>query len=116
MELLGNILTGIASLLHFGFLYLEMFLWRTPRGLKVFGFTQEFADLTHDLAKNQGLYNGFLGAGLFWGLVTGQFPVKAFFLACAVVAGVFGGVTVKRSILFFQALPAALALVFLALA
>jgi len=99
--------------LHIYFLVLEMFLWRTPFGRRTFGTTAEAAESSAVLAANQGLYNGFLAAGLLWGLgqygVVGGRPILTFFLACIVVAGVFGAVTVSRRILFVQALPAAIA-------
>jgi putative membrane protein len=110
MTLLANLLTGFVALEHLGFLVLEMFLWNTPRGRKTFGTTEAFAQESAGLAKNQGLYNGFLAAGLVWALAGGGVPVARFFLACVIVAGIFGAVTVKRSILWIQALPAALAL------
>ena len=93
---------------------LEMFLWTRPPGLKAFGFTPEFAEQTTVLAANQGLYNGFLAAGLIWSLwrKNDGIPVRIFFLGCVVVAGVFGAVTAKPSILFVQALPALIALLF----
>ena len=99
--------------LHVYFLVLEMFLWKSPFGRRTFGMSADLAASTATLAANQGLYNGFLAAGLVWGLVAygvvaGR-PVLTFFLACVVVAGVFGAVTVSRRILFVQALPAVLA-------
>jgi putative membrane protein len=110
MRTLADILIGLVALLHVYFLVLEMFLWDKPYGLKTFGMTPERAAASKVLAMNQGLYNGFLAAGLVWGLVSGAFAVKAFFLACVVVAGVFGGLTASRKILWVQALPAAVAL------
>jgi putative membrane protein len=105
----------IVAALHIYILVLEMFLWRTPRGLRSFGMTQEVADSSAKLAANQGLYNGFLAAGLVWGLfaygiVEGR-AVLTFFLACVIVAGLYGGLTVNRRIILIQSLPAALALV-----
>ncbi|RYF70014.1 MAG: DUF1304 domain-containing protein [Comamonadaceae bacterium] len=100
----------IVALEHVYILVLEMFLWNQPAGLKAFNLTQEFADATVALAANQGLYNGFLAAGLFWGVLTRQKPVTVFFLACVVVAGVFGAATAAPKIFFVQALPALLAL------
>lgn len=97
--------------LHLLFLILEMFLWNTPYGRKVFGLSPEFAEQSSKLAANQGLYNGFLAAGLAWAVISHQLEWKLFFLACVVIAGVYGGLTVKRSILFIQALPAIIALV-----
>jgi putative membrane protein len=111
MNVISNVLIAIVALLHFGFLGLEMFLWNKPFGLKTFGMTQAVADSSATLAANQGLYNGFLGAGLVWSLATGEFSLKVFFLGCVVVAGIFGGFTAKRSILYIQALPAVLALI-----
>lgn len=118
MALAANIVIAIVALLHLFFLVLEMFLWTKPLGLKVFHQTAAAADATKVLAANQGLYNGFLAAGLAWGLCLGGigFDVKVFFLSCVVVAGVFGAATASRSILFVQALPAAVALVLLMLA
>jgi len=115
MLLIANILTGIVAALHFAFLILEMFLWQTPFGRRTFGTTKEFAAQSAKLAANQGLYNGFLAAGLVWGLLAGHdsFYIKIFFLTCVIVAGLYGGFTVKKSILFIQALPALIALVLL---
>jgi len=111
--MIATILTGIVAVLHVYFLILEMFLWDKPTGQKAFGNTAEFARATKTLAANQGLYNGFLAAGLGWGLALGPsgMAVKAFFLGCIVVAGVFGALTANRKILLIQALPAALALI-----
>ena len=115
MELLANILTGIVALLHFGFLYLEMFLWDKPRGMKSFRMTEEFAKQSKTLAMNQGLYNGFLAAGLIWGIFAGD-AVKIFFLSCVIIAGIFGAMTVSKRIFYMQAVPAILALVVLLVA
>jgi putative membrane protein len=117
MNIVASILIGIVAALHLFFLVLEMFLWQKPAGRRTFGLTAEFAEQSARLAANQGLYNGFLAAGLIWGLVrgTGGFDVKVFFLACVIVAGVYGAISVKRSILFYQAIPGALALAFLLL-
>ena len=112
MELLANILTSIVALLHFGFLYLEMFLWDKPRGMKSFRMTEEFAKQSKTLAMNQGLYNGFLAAGLIWGIFAGD-AVKIFFLSCVIIAGIFGAFTVSKRIFYMQAVPAILALVVL---
>lgn len=118
MILFSNLLVGLVALLHLYFLILEMFLWTKPAGRRSFGLTPEFAEASKKLAANQGLYNGFLAAGLVWGLLagTGGFEFKVFFLGCVVVAGLYGGLTTSRKILWIQALPAliALALVFLA--
>ena len=105
----ANLLTGIVALAHVGFLALEMFFWDHPVGHKIFAMTPEFAAQSATLAMNQGLYNGFLAAGLVWGLATDNRAVKLFFLGCIVVAGIFGGLTAKTSILFTQALPGAVA-------
>lgn len=110
MEILANVLIGLVAALHAFFLVLEMFLWTAPAGRKAFGTEPEFAEMTTSLAANQGLYNGFLVAGLVWGLVADRGDVKVFFLACVVVAGLFGAATVSRKILLVQAVPAALAL------
>lgn len=111
--MVANVLTALVALIHIYIVVLEMFLWDTERGRKAFGMTAEFAAATKVLAANQGLYNGFLAAGLIWGLWLGDggFAVKAFFLACVIVAGVFGAATASRKILYIQSLPAALALV-----
>lgn len=100
----------LVALLHLLFLVLEMFLWNKPYGRRAFGLTREFAEQSAKLAANQGLYNGFLAAGLIWGLLRGDLAVQVFFLVCVLIAGLYGGLTVKRSILVLQALPAALAL------
>ena len=114
---IANLLVTLVAILHVYFLVLEMFLWDKPLGLKVFRNTPEKAEITKVLAANQGLYNGFLAAGLIWGLVHGNpafaFQVKAFFLLCVIVAGAYGAATVSSRILIVQALPAAIALVVL---
>ena len=115
MTILANVLVAFVALLHLLFLVLEMFLWTKPFGRKTFGLTKELAEASAKLAANQGLYNGFLAAGLIWGLVANLFEVKVFFLVCVIVAGVFGAFTAKRSILFVQAIPGALALAALSL-
>ena len=114
----ANIVVGFIGLLHVYILVLEMFLWETPKGLKAFGNTPEKAAQTKVLAANQGLYNGFLAAGLFWGLSLGSagFGVKVFFLICVGVAGLYGAATASRKILFIQTVPATLGLALLALA
>ena len=116
--MLGSILTGVVALIHIYILILEMFLWTTPRGRKAFGLTAEFAEATKVLAANQGLYNGFLAAGLFWGLWLGAAgtAVIVFFLLCVLVAGLYGAATANKRILFIQAVPAAIALVLIAFA
>ena len=113
MSTVAAIAVALVALLHVYFLVLEMFLWDKPAGLKAFGQTLDAAQATKVLAANQGLYNGFLAAGLFWGLGLGAAgtSVKVFFLGCVIVAGVFGAATASRKILFVQALPAAIALV-----
>jgi len=120
MIVIANLLVALVAALHVYFLILEMFLWTKPLGLKTFGQTLEKATDSAVLAANQGLYNGFLAAGLIWGLVQGTpafaFQIKVFFLLCVIVAGVYGAMTVSRRILFVQALPAAIALILLALA
>jgi len=113
MHLIANILVGIVALLHAWFLVLEMFLWDKPLGRKVFRLKPEFASASKYLAMNQGLYNGFLVAGLVWGLCVDDLYIKVFFLACVIVAGIFGAVTVNRKVFFVQALPAIVALVLL---
>jgi putative membrane protein len=99
----------VIAALHFWFLALEMFLWEKPLGLRTFGMSAEEAALTKPLAMNQGLYNGFLAAGLLWGLVTGD-AVTIFVLGCVIVAGVFGALTASRKILWVQAVPGVIAL------
>lgn len=115
MTTAANIVVGLVALLHAWFLVLEMFLWDRPYGRRVFRTTPEFAAASKSLAANQGLYNGFLAAGLLWGLYLGAagMEVKLFFLACVIVAGVFGAVTVNRYILFIQAVPAVVAMALL---
>lgn len=115
MIVAANIVIALVALLHAYFLVLEMFLWDKPFGRRVFKTTPEFAAASKGLAANQGLYNGFLVAGLVWGLALGAagIDVKVFFLACVVVAGVFGGATVNRNILFVQAVPGLIALALL---
>ena len=111
MKNIANVLIGLVALSHVGFLILEMFFWDHPVGRRVFGMTPEVSASSARLAANQGLYTGFLAAGLVWALWTDRRELKFFFLGCVIVAGVFGGLTAKTSILFTQALPAALALV-----
>src|SRR5260370_19835264 len=107
---IARALAALVAVEHVYFLVLEMFLWKTPFGRRTFGTTPEFAESTAAMMANQGLYNGFLAAGLGWGLAVGSRAIVVFFLGCVVVAGVVGGLTVKRAILFLQALPAAAAL------
>ena len=120
MLMIANIVVALVALLHAYFLVLEMFLWTKPQGLKTFGNTPEKARDTAVLAANQGLYNGFLVAGLIWGLVHPSpaigFQIKVFFLACVIVAGLYGGYSVKPKIIVVQAVPALIALVLLWLA
>ena len=112
MPLAANLAAGLVALLHVWFLVLEMFLWTKPFGRRVFGLTPEKAELAKSLAMNQGLYNGFLAAGLGWGLLAGAdgHAVRVFFLSCVIVAGVFGATTASRKILWVQAVPGAVAL------
>ena len=112
MSTAANLVVGLIALLHVYILVLEMFLWDKPAGRRAFGLTREAAASSKVLAANQGLYNGFLAAGLFWGLSLGPegTSVKIFFLGCVLVAGLYGAATVGRKILFIQAIPAALGL------
>jgi len=112
--MIGNVLTGVVAAIHVYIVVLEMYLWDKPAGRRSFGLTPEFAAATRTLAANQGLYNGFLAAGLIYGLARGEPSFKLFFLICVLVAGLFGAATASRKILYVQALPAALALVALA--
>ena len=116
MPLIATALTALVALSHLGFMVLEMFFWDHPVGRKIFKMTPEASASSKALASNQGLYNGFLAAGLAWGLWSGREDLKIFFLACVILAGVFGAATAKASILFTQAVPAALALLFVILA
>src|ERR1700686_2679244 len=113
MQLAATVVIVLVAALHVYFLVLEMFLWRAPFGRRTFGTTIEAAESSAVLAANQGLYNGFLAAGLLWALVwygvAGGRPILTFFLACIVVAGIYGGATVSRRILIVQAVPAAIA-------
>ena len=106
----ANAFVALMALLHVYILVLEMFLWTTKRGRRAFGTTAEFAEASKTLAANQGLYNGFLAAGLVWGLCLGPagYGAKLFFLGCILVAGLYGGATVGKKILFIQAIPAAI--------
>ncbi len=110
MKLIANLLTALVVLCHLGFLVLEMFFWDHPVGRKIFSMTPEVSASSAALAMNQGLYNGFLAAGLIWGICKDRPDIKLFFLTCVVIAGVFGGITAKTSILFTQALPALIAM------
>jgi putative membrane protein len=117
MQRVANLLVALVAILHLGFLILEMFLWTSPFGLRTFQMSAEVAASSAVLAANQGLYNGFLAAGLVWGLVArnGGSSIQVFFLCCVVVAGLFGAYTATPSIVFIQALPAAIALAALAI-
>jgi putative membrane protein len=116
MHAAANIIVGIVALIHIYILVLEMFLWEKPVGLRAFGLTKEFAAASRILAANQGLYNGFLAAGLIWGLFAGYTDVQKFFLGCVLVAGVYGAITANARILWIQAAPASLALILIGLA
>lgn len=118
MKILGTVLVVFVAIQHFLFLVLEMFLWETPYGLKTFNMTSEVASASATLAKNQGLYNGFLAAGLIWAAflisnTSHRLSTLYFFLICIIVAAIFGGITAKPSILFVQGLPALLAMIVL---
>ncbi len=117
MQILASIVIAIVALLHLYFLVLEMFFWDKPLGLRTFKLTPDFAKASKTLAANQGLYNGFLAAGLLWGLSMGAAgkPIQVFFLCCVLVAGLYGAATVGKKILFVQALPAAIGLLLLLL-
>jgi putative membrane protein len=110
--MVGSLLTGVVALIHVYIVILEMALWDKPQGRKAFGMTEDFARQTKVMAANQGLYNGFLAAGLIWGIWLGESgdPIKVFFLACVAIAGVFGALTASRKILFVQTVPAIAAL------
>ena len=113
MKIIADLAVLLVALLHVYILILEMFLWDKPAGLRAFGQSKERAALTKVLAANQGLYNGFIAAGLLWGLIQGSagFDFKVYFLACVIVAGVYGAVTASRKILFVQTVPGLVALV-----
>jgi putative membrane protein len=115
MLVMTNIMVGLVALLHLYFMVLEMFLWDKPAGMRAFGLTREKAAETKTLAANQGLYNGFLAAGLIWGLIAdvNGVSIKIFFLSCVLIAGLYGGATVARKILYVQAAPAAIGLLLL---
>lgn len=115
MSIAADVLIVLIALLHVAILVVEMFLWERPIGMRAFGFTPERAAITRVMAANQGLYNGFLAAGLFWAVFLGNDGrgVAGFFLSCVLAAGLFGAATASKRILFVQALPAALALVLL---
>ncbi len=107
---ISNVLVALVAALHVYIMVLEMFLWTTPRGRRAFGLTPEFAEASKVLAANQGLYNGFLAAGLLWGLLRGDLATQLFFLGCVLVAGLYGAATASRKILFVQAVPAAISI------
>jgi putative membrane protein len=113
MSLASNIAIGVVALIHVYILVLEMFLWDKPAGLRAFGQTQAAATASKVLAANQGLYNGFLAAGLFWSLTVGHdgFHLALFFLSCVAIAGIYGAITASRKILYVQTVPAVIALV-----
>ncbi len=113
MHAAANIVVGVVALVHVYILVLEMFLWEQPAALKAFGMDENFAAATRILAANLGLYNGFLAAGLFWGLFAGDIHVQRFFLGCVLTAGVYGALTANARILWIQAAPAAVGLVLL---
>ncbi|KAK0117592.1 hypothetical protein ONS95_011928 [Cadophora gregata] len=110
MPLLSHLAVSVLAAEHVYIMVLEMFLWTTPRGMKAFGMKKEFAEKTKTLAANQGLYNGFLAAGLFWGLIHPVPEVSRqlslFFSSCVLVAGIYGGATANKKILFVQGVPA----------
>jgi len=110
MKLFANIMVGFVALSHIGFMILEMFFWNHPVGERIFQLPRDVLASSAALAANQGLYNGFLAAGLIWGLYAARRDIKLFFLGCVIVAGVFGAFTAKFSILFTQAMPALIAL------
>ncbi len=120
MKYLEIVFTALVAAEHVYILILEMFLWATPRGMKAFGTTREFAQASKGLAANQGLYNGFLAAGLAWGLAYPDpvigLQIKTFFLGCVIVAAIYGGLTAKKSILVVQGLPALIAMILVRLA
>lgn len=120
MGLAARVLTALIGLLHVYILVLEMFLWQSERGLAAFGMTPEFAAQTQVLAANQGLYNGFLAAGLLWGAFHKNpafaFQIRLFFLGCVAVAGVYGAATAKLSILYIQTVPAVIGIALVLLA
>ena len=118
MRKLASVLIAFVALEHLAFLVLEMFLWTSPVGMQVFGLTQDLAEQTSALAANQGLYNGFLAAGLIWSLVkkNDAYSLQVFFLSCVIIAGIFGALTAKASILYVQGAPATIALVLVVLA
>ncbi len=114
MNYLQITLIGIVAFIHFYFMILEMFLWTKPKGLKAFGLQKDFAEKTKVLAANQGLYNGFLVAGLVWSIFTSNNSIAIFFLSCVIIAGIYGSISLKKiKVLYIQAIPAILALIIL---
>lgn len=111
MKAFSTVMITLVGIFHVGFLILESFLWDTPTGKKIFHMTDQAAAATKVLAMNQGLYNGFLAAGLFWGAVSGDAKISTFFLVCVIVAGIVGALTASKNIIYVQALPAVIALV-----
>ncbi len=111
LKKIANFITGLVAIEHIGILILEVFYWDHPVGRKIFNMTPEVSNLSATLAANQGIYNGFLAAGLIWGLVADRRDVKIFFLSCVVIAGIAGAITAKPSILFTQAMPAFIGLI-----
>jgi len=119
VNVVANVLVGLVALIHLYILILEMFLWKTPRGRAAFGTDPEFAAQSATLAANQGLYNGFLAAGLIWSLIAGGsvgYQAALFFLTCVIIAGIYGALTVSKRILLVQSVPAAVGLVFVLVA
>ena len=110
MKIAANLIVALVAIEHLGILVLEMFFWDHPVGYRIFGTTPDVASASAVLAMNQGLYNGFIAAGLIWGLVASLRDVKTFFLLCIVAAGIFGGITAKTTILFTQAMPSLIGL------
>lgn len=112
MKFIVAFAVALVAFEHFYFMFLEMFMWTKPKGMKAFGLTREKAEDSKILAANQGLYNGFLAAGLLWGLVSGKNDVMIFFLICVIIAGIYGAFSTKKIKLFyFQSVPAIIALV-----
>lgn len=116
MHTAANLVVGIVALIHVYILVLEMFMWESATGLRTFNISEDFASATREMAANQGLYNGFLAAGLFWSLYTGDIHVQRFFLGCVLFAGVYGALTLHAKTLMVQAAPAVLGLVLLGMA
>jgi putative membrane protein len=116
VQITANVLVALVALIHVYILVLEMFLWTTPRGQAAFGITAEFAQETKALAANQGLYNGFLAAGLIYALIRDDFAAKVLFVVFVIVAGIYGALTASRKILYVQVLPGAVALLAVLLA